>query len=274
MNRQLRASSAAGVWALIGAAAAFAPGMALAQPAAAPTAAFSAPVESLKLGGAKAGFMESGSAAGGLQMLVRTSESGSQIFGKTKTRLNNAFRFMKGETEVTLAGTCTIRTEGRSMFNINFSQNKARAYSCAFKDQPETAYAMEVSLPAFAEARIAGAFASMSISKGGSDAEQQSILKARLVYKGVVYDATPTGFGPDRMGARRVVQGYNISRDGKLLGRLAYRQTGVTSAKDQGDITIPTADADGREAVLFMIMALNAMPDVYASLVRQEISWQ
>lgn len=236
--------------------------------------AFAVPVETMKLGGAKAGLFETGSSAAGRQILVRTSTSSSQVFGKTRTRLTNAFRFMKGQTEVTLAGDCTIRTEGRSMLNINFTQNKARAYSCVFQNQPESQYALEVALPAFAETRAGGNFVSMTISRNEPDAAVQAILKAKLVYGGVEYEATPTGFGPDRPGARRVVQGYNISRDGKLLGRLAYRQTGVTSLNDQGDITIPSAEADGRDAVLFLIMSLNAMPDVFASRVREEISWQ
>jgi hypothetical protein len=235
----------------------------------APHSEFSVPVESLKLGGAKAGFMETGSAAGGRQILVRTGQGRMQVLGKTRTRLTNHFRYMKGETEVTLAGSCTIRMEGRSMFNIDFSQNKARAYRCEFTDQAEDQYAMEVALPAFAELNVGGGMFGVQISRDRPDAEVQAILKAKLIFAGAAYEATPTGFGKDQLLSRRVVQGYTITRDGKPVGRVTFRNT----SRDQGEIVIPVADADGREAVLFMIMSLNAMPDVYAALVREELKW-
>jgi hypothetical protein len=243
-----------------------------AQSAAAPPAGFAVPVEALKLGGAKAGFMESGSAAGGRQILVKTSQSGSQVFGKTKTKITNAFRYMTTEGAVTLAGKCVIRTEGRTMLGIDFSKTDARGYSCSIDDQAPERYALEVALPAFAETRLGGLMG-ITISKDRPAYENQAILRGRLIYAGVAYDAKPTGFSPDNMMTQRVVQGYDIFRDGKLIGRLAYRQKGITSVKDQGDIIIPTAQTDDRDAVLFMIMSLNAMPDVYAELVRRQIGW-
>lgn len=244
-----------------------------AQSAGGPPAGFTVPVEAIKLGGAKAGLMESGSAAGGRQILVRTSLTSSQVFGKTKTKLTNAFRFMAADGAVALAGKCVIRTEGRTMLGVDYSKTDARGYSCAIDGQPPEQYAMEVALPAFAQARVGGAMFSMSVGKDRPDSEYQAILRGRLIFGGVAYEAQPTGFGPDQLMRRRVVQGYDILRDGQLIGRLAYRQTGVTTVKDQGDIIIPAAQADGRDAVLFMIMSLNAMPDVYAQRVRDEIAW-
>jgi hypothetical protein len=243
---------------------------AAAAQAPAPPAGFAVPVEAVKLGGAKAGFLETGSAAGGRQILVSTSKSSSQVFGKTKTKITNAFRFTTAEGAVILAGKCVIRTEGRTMLGIDYSKTDARGYSCTANEKPPEQYAMEVALPSFGETRIGS---SLTISRDHSESDVRAILRGRLIYAGVAYEAKPTGFGPDTPWARRVVQGYDILRDGKPIGRLAYRQKGVSSIKDQGDIVIPTADADGREAVLFMIMSLNAMPDVYAGLVREEISW-
>lgn len=243
-----------------------------AQSAAPSPTGFAVPVEAMKLGGAKAGFMESGSAAGGRQILVKTSQSSSQVFGKTKTKVTNAFRFMTADGAVTLAGKCVIRTEGRTLLGIDYSKTDARGYACVAEAQPPEQYALEVALPSFGETRVGGMIG-LTISKDRPASEVQAILRGRLIYAGVTYEARPTGFSPDTLMTRRVVQGYDILRDGKLIGRLAYRQKGVTSSKDQGDIVIPTNAADGRDAVLFMIMSLNAMPDVYAEQVRIEIGW-
>lgn len=233
---------------------------------------FSTQVEALKLGGAKAGFMETGSAAADRSLLVRSSTASLQVLGKTKTRLTNSFKYLAGDTTPLLTGKCVIRMEGRSMFNIDFSQNKAQVYGCEFQGKPDNQFAMEVALPAFAEAHLGGGPLSITISRNTPDAVDQSILRARLIYEGQAYEALPTGFGLDRPMTRRVVQGYNVMRNGKLVGRLSYRQSGVTSVKDQADIVVPMSEADGRTAVLFMIMSLNAMPDVYASQVREELA--
>ena len=229
--------------------------------------------EAMKLGGAKAKLFETGSSAGDRSMIVKTFKSGSQIFGKTKVKLTNEFRFFKGESEVLLSGKCVIRMEGTSMFGIDYSQNKARAYACAFENQDSANYAMEVAVPAFAETRIGGGMFSMTMSNDLDEATR-AILKAKLIYKGVAYEAKPTGFNTNTMFSRRVVEGYVVMRDGKPIGKLAYRKTGVTTSNNQADLIIPKNDDDDREAVLFMIMTLNAMPDVYSDVQREELSWK
>ncbi|ATC31134.1 hypothetical protein CA606_01540 [Caulobacter vibrioides] len=238
----------------------------------APTAGFAVPVEALKLGGAKAGFMESGASAGGRQMLVKTYQRTSQGFVNSKSKITKAFRFMTADGAVTLAGKCVIRAEGRNLLGIDYTKTDARGYNCAAEDQAPEQYAMEVALPSFGDARIGGALG-LTIKKDRPTSDVQAVLRGRLIYAGVAYEAKPTGFYTDSFMARRVVRGYDILRDGKLIGRLSYPQKEMTSTKDQGDIIVPTSQADGRDAVLFMVMSLNAMPDVYAEQVRREISW-
>lgn len=236
------------------------------------TAGFAVPVEALKLGAAKTGFMESGASAGGRQMLVRSYQSSVQGVIKSKTKFTNAFRFMTADGAVTLAGKCVFRAEGRSLLGIDYTKTDARGYNCAAEAQAPEQYAMEVALPSFGEARIGGALG-LTISKDRSTSDVQSVLRSRMIYAGVAYEAKPTGFYTDSFMTRRVVQGYDILRDGKLIGRLAYPKKEMTSTKDQGDIIVPTSQADGRDAVLFMVMSLNAMPDVYAEQLRRELSW-
>jgi len=232
---------------------------------------FAVPVETMKLNGAKAKLFETGSAAAGRSMILSTTKSSSQVFGKTKVKLKSKFRFMKDPEEVILVGQCALRTEGTSMFGIDFSKNKLQAYACSIDSQTPEKYAMEVALPAFAETRIGGLF-SLSVSDDTNDPEVQAILKAKILYDGIAYEATPTGFNNKLAFSRRVVEGYNITKDGNLIGQISFRLKGMTSVKDQGDLTIPATDTDGREAVIFIAMMLNAMPDMYSDAQRLELS--
>jgi hypothetical protein len=246
-------------------------GATMAQAAAANSAEFAVPVETMKLGGAKAKLFETGSAAAGRSMIFSTTKSSSQVFGKTKVKLKSKFRFMKDPEEIILLGQCVIRTEGRSMFGIDFTKNKLQAYACSIDSQEPEKYAMEVALPAFAETRIGGLF-SLSISEDINDPEIQAILRGKILYNGIEYEALPTGFNTKLAFSRRVVEGFNITKDGKIIGQISFRLKGSTSVKDQGDLTIPVADSDGREAVTFIAMMLNAMPDMYSDVQRTELS--
>lgn len=63
----------------------------------------------------------------------------------------------------------------------------------------------------------------------------------------------------------RVVQGFIISRDGQPVGRIDFED----NSRNGGTITAPTADADGRRAVLYIALQLHAMPDLYSSTERE-----
>lgn len=226
---------------------------------------YAAPVEAIQSGGARAGLLESGAAAGGYQWLSRTGGSSSSVFGRERQTTTYTFHFDRGDTNV-LRGVCRLRSEGVSLFGVQWNQRTTQLYACEVRDHEPAQYALEVALPAF----NSGGFNLGGVSVGAEvdvDDGMRAILHARMVYGGVAYEAAPISFGRGDMFARRVVTGYIISRDGHPVGRVEFRG----NSSNQGTITLPAADADGREAVLFMCMTLQAMPDLYAPATRDEV---
>jgi len=233
---------------------------------------YAVPVETLELGGAKAGLMQTGTSAGGYSILVRQSQASSQFFTETKSRLKNSFQFKKDDA-LLFEGACTLQTAGHSMFGIDYNATRSQSYACSFKDQAEGQYAFETVLPAFKQAKLSP-FASVETVTGP---EEQAMLKSRLVYKGATYDALPLGFGKDNPWARRVVSGYAISRDGKPVGELKFdsvdgkKMSMGFNTNNKGTVTAPTAEADGREAILFFALNLVSMPDMFAPATREQV---
>ena len=259
-------------WVLI-AACMLSPVAASAQSGAAPTtttsaaAPYSRPVETLQIGGARAGLMQSGAAVGGYSVLYQTSQMRTSLFTQTRTRLTNNFHFNGTDGADLLTGRCVLRSEGRSLLGVDWNQHTTQVYGCEIVNQPDGQYDLEVALPAFRESHFG--IGGLSIS-GGDDFnsdEQHAILRAKMVYEDVSYEATPTGFGPVPMMGPRVVEGFVITRDGAPVGRVDF----VRGSPKSGAITAPVADADGRRAVLFMALNLLLMPDLYAPYVRNQV---
>lgn len=144
------------------------------------------------------------------------------------------------------------------------------------ENQPEGQFAFEVAVPAFREGGFSLGGFSMSAQEDVPAAEQQAVLRGRMIYRGVAYEAVPTGFDEHRgggfamggVGQRRIVQGFNITRDGADVGRVMFNMRDIS----EGVITAPAADAASREAVLFMALQLQAMPDLFSPNVREEIA--
>jgi hypothetical protein len=237
------------------------------EAAAAGAPAFTAPVESLEIGEARAGLMSTGRAAGGHSLVARITGHRTNGLSLTRDawRVSVDYRFAGAENAGLIEGVCRLESEGRSLLGVQWDQRTAGLYSCAAENQPEGAYALEVTMPAFREASVG--FGGISIGGGdeGDDADLQAILRARLSYEGATYEAVPTGFGREGFMDPRVVEGYLISRDGQPVGRVDFQDR----SRDGGAVTVPVADADGRRAVLFMALQLHAMPDLYSSTERE-----
>ncbi|MGD9967190.1 MAG: hypothetical protein AB7T59_11760 [Hyphomonadaceae bacterium] len=240
-----------------------------AQDAAAPT--YAVPVESIRLGGANARLVETGASAGGYSLIQRQALGAfnSQVFGQTRIRYAKRYRFVQGEDNVVFTGACRMSMEWQSMFGVQYDQRTNQAYTCDFENQAAEQYALEVAIPAFNETR--GGFGNFSFTAAPDvdPAVQQAILRGRMVYQGVPYDALPTGFRRERGGfERRVVAGYTVTRDGALVGRIDFDES---NQNNRATVTVPVAEADGRAAVLLLLLHLNNMPDMYSTRTREEV---
>ncbi len=244
-------------------------------PAEAPGATSAAPyavaVETLEIGQVRAGLMETGRSAGGYSFIARITGHRTNGLSLTRDawRVSTNYRFVGADNATVLSGVCRLDSESRSLLGVQWDQRTSGLYVCTAEGQPEGAYAMEVTLPAFQEASAGLDFGIGGISIGGGDdgdePELQAILRARASYEGATYEATPTGFGREGFMDPRVVQGFSISRDGQPVGRIDFED----NSRNGGTITAPTADADGRKAVLYIALQLHAMPDLYSSTERE-----
>jgi hypothetical protein len=246
------------------------------SPQTASVSAAPVPAEAIEIASARRGLMFAGSSAGGLTLVARESTLRTSLFTQDRSRLTRTFRFLGADDAPIVGGACILRTQGRSLLGFQWNQRTTQLYACAVEDQPEAQFAFEVAVPAFQESSFSIGGFSMSAQDDVPEAEQQAVLRGRMVYRGVTYEAVPTGFDEQRgggfsiMGAgqRRIVQGFIIMRDGAETGRVMFNMRDASG----GTITAPVADAEGREAVLYMALQLHAMPDLFSPNVREEIA--
>jgi hypothetical protein len=232
--------------------------------------------ETLDVAAVRRGLLDAGGSAGGLTLVARTWQMRSNLFTQTRTRLTRVFRLLGPEDGAMINGACILRTEGRTLLGVDWNQRTTQVYACAVEDQPEDQFMLEVAVPAFREGGFSIGGFSVSTQEDVPDEEQQAILRATMLYRGVAYEAIPTGFadheggGFSMMGGgqRRIVEGYSITREGEPVGGIAFNMRNV----DDATVTVPVADADGREAVLYMALQLMGMPDMYSPNVREEIA--
>lgn len=227
---------------------------------------YAAPVETIEIAGAKGGYLEVGVSAGGYALFSRTMTVTSS-FIKTKSRIQVSYRFTGAASTPLFSGACTLKSEGVSMFGVQWDQRTSELYDCETRDQPDSQHALEVTLPALSQFGVSGGDLSFSVSNDIDTPEARAILKGRMTYGAVTYDAVPTEFGKAGLIGRRAVRGYVIQRDGVPVGRIDFQPR----SDNRGVITAPVSDADGRPAVLFMALQLLAMPDLYAPTVRESL---
>ncbi|KAF0175916.1 MAG: hypothetical protein IV086_01380 [Hyphomonadaceae bacterium] len=238
-------------------------------PSATAAPAYAVPVETFRITGADAKMFEMGEAAGGYSVLYRGGQGWSSRIGtQGRSSYRNIFRFTDSGGVELLTGVCRIRTEGQSLFGVSWNQRSSQLYACEIKDKPADRYSLEVIVPAFKQGGFSIGGLTVEASEDIPDAELQAVLRAKMVFDGVAYEATPTAFARRPVWDRRVVQGYTITRDGALVGRIDF---GSDNTLHRGAITAPSAEGDGRQAVLFFAHQLSIMPDLYSSVVREEV---
>ncbi len=247
---------------------AVAAGLALTSAAVAQDAApYAVPTEVITTGKASgAKFLEASVAIAGYKFFTfgYSTSDGVQVkvFGAGKDKKKNItkYRFVTADDTPVVTGKCLIRSEAdATVFGFSVDQKNSGLYKCDFGDLPAADYALEVVVPQFANTQIG----IMTIEK--DEPHRWDVVKAELKYKGVVYEARPTGIDERRESMyRQPVKGYIISRAGQPVGRLDFDFTGVQSDfAPKGKVTAPVAETDGREAVIFFAAQLLGMPDVY-----------
>ncbi len=196
---------------------------------------------------------------------ARQSTQRSRIFGRTRSTVRINYAFSDGEEARDIAGQCSLRAEGSSIAGYDFANQTLQLYACQ-ADTPEgNDIALEVALPAFAES--GARFGGFSVSFNTEDiAEQRRLLRADMVFDGQSFQALPAGFRDAGMMGARSVEGYTITQDGALIGRIDFGRNSPT----QGRIVVPVSETDHRRAVMYMALSLMEMPDLFAERVREE----
>ncbi len=252
-------------FALFAVVAAFIPGLAMAAPVkVAGDAPFAVAVETLVLGKAdkKPGMLWDGFTAGGyvfVDKLTSTGKGGGFMLNKMKYTVTVEYRFAKADTAPIHAGKCQIGSETKEkVAGLIAKTTSDGLYACAVDDVTAKDYGLEVAVPPLNQTSL-GDF---SADKDRGPDKFKNII-ARMIYKGVTYEAVPTSFDASRM-ISRIVDGYLITRDGKPVGRVDFDG----NTRNKGKITAPVAEADGREAVIFMASQLVVMPELNAGYMR------
>jgi hypothetical protein len=228
-------------------------------------------VERLSLGKAKGKFGETAFSVADYMFAGRTGVSdvsgpfSVDVLGSSRKvkRVTVVFRFTRADGAPVVSGLCSMRTR---MWSGLWNTAENSLYACDFKDAPQDTYSLEAVVPGIE------AESDAMVSFTAINPEKYKVLKARLRYKGVVYEAVPTGFHPEReYDQRRVADGYTISRDGQLVGRIDFPDYKGTIVDFAGSydrngtfITAPVAEADGREAVIFFAGHLFNLPEANA----------
>jgi len=224
-------------------------------PQSAPPTAFSVPVEKLELEKGKGKFFETSFSVGGYDFFSRSSltqtETGLTILGsdQKKSKVRVGYRFLKSDGSKVASGVCNVETKSFSgLWNTAVNS----LYTCQFNDLSPVDYALEVAVPNIPP--HGGGF--LAVWK--IDPDKYKVLKARMLYKGITYEAVPTALDIDREAAQeRVAKGYVITLDGKAIGQIDFKG----NSDNRGTITAPVAEADGREAVIFLSAQLLDMPE-------------
>jgi hypothetical protein len=230
--------------------------------------AYAVPVETLGLEKAKGKFGEDVFATGGYVFATSTSvkdRSGPfsiDVLGASrKVKLVQVkYRFTKLDGAPIAEGQCTMNSK---MWSGLWNTADNSLYTCALKETVSQGFALEAVIPNIE----AQSNSMISFTKDNPD--KYKILKARMRYNDELYEAIPTGFDPERESSnRRVADGYTITREGKLVGRIDFPNykgrvidVGGSYERNNTKITAPTSENDGREAVIFFAGQLLRLPE-------------
>ncbi len=203
--------------------------------------------------------------AGEFAYSARQSTQRTRLFGRTRSTVRINYTFTDGNEARDVTGQCILRTEGTSIANYDLSSETLQLYACVAEAPEGNDIALEVALPPFAAS--GASFGGFSVSFNTEDTEEQRrILSADMVFDGQSFQAKPTGFRDAGMMGARSVEGYTITKDGALVGRIDFGRNSPT----QGTIVAPISEDDNRRAVLYMALNLMEMPDLFAERVRDE----
>lgn len=237
------------------------------------TSAYAVPVEPLSLGKGKGGLMTVAFSTAGYNFSSATSVEGGggvgiQVFGSTKSKKKVVVKYRVAKDGKPYdAGTCTVTAK---LWSGLWNSTENSLYTCNRKaDGTAPAdFALEATVP---DIPLEGGGA-ISISDG--DPIDYGVLKARMRYDGVVYEAKPTEVDPRLAEQKfRVAKGWLITRDGKPVGRLDFapRNKGFSDFMGSHDrksiITAPVNAADGREAVITFAAHLMFLPEANSPML-------
>jgi hypothetical protein len=233
---------------------------------------YSVAVETLPLAKAKGKFMETAFSVGGYTFA--SSLTGTEALRPTggdprapwRARINDevTYRFAKTEGAALQSGACRVRYK---MWSALFDR-AGSLYSCDFTGANAAGHALEVFLVPLPPPTNAMISISLDVEDADAYDARYNLLRAKMRYGGVAYEALPVGVEPKREGSGwRVPAGYTIARDGQLVGRIDFppRKGMMAGAFDsidrQSTITAPVSEADGREAVILFAAHLLKMPE-------------
>jgi hypothetical protein len=242
-----------------------------AEPAASP--AYAVPVEPLSLGKGRGGLMTVAFTAAGYNFSSATSVEGAggatiKVFGSTKSKKKVVvkYRVLK-EGKPYDAGTCSVTAR---LWSGLWNSTENSLYTCNRK--PGSAASADFALEAVVPDIPLEGGGTISISSG--EPIDYAVLRARMRYDGVVYEAHPTELDPKLAQQQyRVAKGWLITRDGKPVGRLDFapRDKGFSDFMGSHDrksiIIAPVNPADGREAVVTFAAHLMFLPEANSPML-------
>lgn len=252
------------------------PGLAQSAAPAPDTNSYAIPVEQLALSKGKGSLGDPSFSVAGYNFTASTNvKDVSGMFSvtvmgsdKSRKRVLVEYRFSKDGAAFDY-GSCTVTTK---IWSGLWNKTENGLYACVRKPGgtgPED-FALEAVIPNF----VAESGAGISISK--DNPADYDVLKARMRFAGVVYEAVPTGIVPKQIANHdRAAKGWTILREGKPIGRIEFPPRTGSYSDSMGSydrkslLTVPVNAADGREAVLVFAAHLYFLPESNSPALRE-----
>lgn len=231
---------------------------------------YAVPVEALTIGKAKGRITERPFIVGGYYFASDTytatrDNSFLELLGSRPLRRTVVVKFRFGRADEMPKGTpisfgrCAMTAK---MWSGLFNSADNSLYMCKVDKNSALDFSMQAIIPDME----ADSSSMLSISR--DNPEKWKMLKVRLDYRGVQYEAIPHGFDLKREPRKlRVANGYIITRGGQPVGRIDFPTYKGSWSDSNGSydrtsiITAPVAETDGREAVIFFAAHLLALPE-------------
>lgn len=229
---------------------------------------YAVPVEIISLDKptSKGKFFEEGLSAKEYDFFLKTTSIGKVggFLSKMSYNIKVDYRYLNASTSL-ITGTCNIRSEVEDpIFTFEVKVKSGGLYKCKSNEFTDKDFIFEVKVPPFEETGVS-AFG-VTISQDNTDKNKHASAEARMLYKGAEYSAHPTSYDASRTFSR-IIDGYVIMQGDKLVGRIDFKGL----SRNRGTLTVPVADADGREAVIFMGAQMLAMPELNSGAMRSQV---